>query len=364
MASIPSIVLLVLILTVGKSAVGLVVETIGDLPSPRKLTAAVYDGMDSVYILGGSTENVSALNEIIKFDLSTNTSSLFGTLPGPVSHGAAVMDSTGNIFYFGGDNSSADGNGTIFKVTIVGGELQGVEEFPSLLDHPGVGLTGHFIGDSIYIFGGGLDPNVTDNITRFNPTDLEDNTVVGALPFPLTRATSVAINETVHIFGGEDNQYGIPITSNKIIQFSTTTGEVGLLAGELPVGVESAVAVHAGGSVFVIGGFVGGSGNWPHQRVAEINMDTNVIQEICPTEESELIPEEASGVYSARYNRIYIFGGFTETFQSAVLSIDTNNLIRDTCPDDSDDDISGALTLQLTSTIMVFLVFVFQGGFL
>jgi N-acetylneuraminic acid mutarotase len=69
---------------------------------PRKLGShsVLYDGNDSIYIMGGFYG--SYLDDILVFSISSQNITRIGSLPSKSFGGMMEWDNFGNIFYFGG----------------------------------------------------------------------------------------------------------------------------------------------------------------------------------------------------------------------------------------------------------------------
>lgn len=61
---------------------------------------AWYDGLDDIYLFGGS-KGFTNSNRILRYSLSKDTISWAGSLPVTARFGSIQSDGNGNIFYFG-----------------------------------------------------------------------------------------------------------------------------------------------------------------------------------------------------------------------------------------------------------------------
>src|SRR5690348_16936982 len=78
-----------------------IVTAKGKLPRNFYYGSAVYDGFDSIYLLGGTKREVgSSYGAIYKYSISSDSAQTIGRLD--EEYGAAAFTS-GHIYYFGGE---------------------------------------------------------------------------------------------------------------------------------------------------------------------------------------------------------------------------------------------------------------------
>lgn len=76
------------------------------LPSGRSHVSAIYDGDDSIYILGGNSYPSGALDSILHYSISEDRIATIGTLPTPMYGGRITMSSNNEVFLLGSLSST------------------------------------------------------------------------------------------------------------------------------------------------------------------------------------------------------------------------------------------------------------------
>src|SRR5665811_555736 len=90
------------------------------LPDKMIRTASIYDGNDSIYIIGGYRPISGVTSEeILKFSITDETITQEASLPLQIQRGSAVLDNQGeNIYYFGGIDGTYSSKADIYKFNL------------------------------------------------------------------------------------------------------------------------------------------------------------------------------------------------------------------------------------------------------
>jgi len=189
--------LILLFLHVRFNAGGLVVRGCGYLGDGHTLGAAVYDGTDNIYFLGGYGTNLTTrLDSVIRLNVDTYESRTVGRFPVSIDSGATEIDGNGDIFFFGGFTGIYQET-EIYKLT----DEYTTPEVVNHLDYVGSFISAVSTGsNSIFLLGGYRGYNF-QNIYLYNTTA---NTldVVGRLPQAMYSLAPVYDGNNIFIFGG------------------------------------------------------------------------------------------------------------------------------------------------------------------
>ena len=139
--------------------------------------AVVYDGLDSVYILGGSTYWPGQWHSAIrKYSISTDTVETIGRLPKALTGGEASINAgDGSIYYFGGSSDNYD----VYKFDILSSTVTTVETLPVSVHSGGKAVVDD--GTTVLLFGG-------DGNGKIVEYDLNSNEGRVVADLPCTRA--------------------------------------------------------------------------------------------------------------------------------------------------------------------------------
>jgi hypothetical protein len=113
--------ILLLFLPLIASQAGHTVSECGWMPDALAESALVYDGQDSIYILGGKERDLGATIEsrkVQKYNIHNESFETVGYFPRPVTGGVATLDLNRVILYFGGQVNSYDSSAAIYKIRL------------------------------------------------------------------------------------------------------------------------------------------------------------------------------------------------------------------------------------------------------
>jgi hypothetical protein len=259
------------------------------LPQRCRETVAVYDGDDSIYILGGFN-SISFLNTISKFSISNETIETVGTLEIATGAGSGIWDGSG-IVYLGGFTGSETDRIQRFvpgnrMVTQSGGKLPYVNDDSATIA----------VGWDVYIFGGKFN---ADRIVKYSK-NIAQEIKNSRLPFGIKGASAVHIlsDDLIYLFGGLGTGY-----LDSIVAYNIENGDSVVTPSSLTFPLAYSTAVYDGTYAYIIGG-VGSAKtgvlqfNPLTQKVLPLNVTSFPDQLFTP-----------SSVYVSKLNRAYIFGG-------------------------------------------------------
>jgi hypothetical protein len=287
------------------------------LPIPLRSHEAVYDGADSIYILGGLA-NGSLHGSVYKYSLATDTISVHGIFV-RVAYGAAAIDmTTQSILYFGGQTTSGR-TASIRKYSIVQKTNSVVNTLPSAME--GMALAWNEDERVALLFGGyAAKGNFSDQILKYSAND---NAIsqVGQLPEKRFEAAAVWDDDegAAYLFGG----HGASETmKSDIVRYDPTTGAgtASRLSTDLPHRTTYPCAMYANGKLsYTFGGGELIKYNGEDGTAMALDVDG------WPSSLSM-----AACVYVQNLNRIYIIGGYgqwnanetEDTYKSEIAYID------------------------------------------
>ena len=275
------------------------------LPNPLAYAAAVANGRQDCYIIGGY--NGKYLDSILHYVNSPEYDyegvSNVATLPTAMC-GAAAVEHYGDVYIFGGYNGTP--LDTILKFNLSTREVEVLDvKLPVPLCFASAVGSIDYSG-YIYIIGGTSGSGASTPYYMFNPLT---KTIKQAsnLSEGVYGAPAVMNNGKVYVFGG--NGY-----KNTIQAFTPLTGTLcKILDEELPTGVQfaaatTAVTTNVGGNAYIIGGKAASA--LTESVILEFNTDTETISET-----KSVLPSMPYGIAAATDFRraaspTYLFGGY------------------------------------------------------
>jgi len=294
------------------------------LPVGRTDVDVVFDGVDSIYSLGGTIEKIGELphwtREVIRYSLTNESIELVDKMVSNAYQGSGVWAGHDTLFYFGGEVHQKLAVSDIWRLPTQGPKnMSHVNELPvparqaaTVWDH----------GDYIYVIGGGADEDVTlSTILRYT-ISLNVLEVVAELPGARKLTTAVLDTDSgsIYILGG----YGTPVYPygyDDILRFDPVQGSVEKLEAKLPAPVWNSCAVWVQNEVYLFTGTYGSSS----YDLIRFNPSTNEVT----THSVSNIPRQLSGqgcVYVEKLKRIYVLGGFN--FDTGLNYWDTISYIE------------------------------------
>ena len=278
---------------------------------PTSYPLAVYDGDETVYLLGGLTQG-NILTDTYKFHLEKENIVEWGKMPEPGAYranGAAVwtgVESGEYIYYFGGHSHELGIHDEIWRMDVHTEDPSAWEQV-AMLEEPGTSMAAFWDrGDSIFLLGGSRAFSARSSIWKFNIITYDFVLVDGVLPPGGRHSAGMAWNAEhgrAYMFGG----YGTNFQHlQSILAYDPAADEVFNMEATLTMALAYSCAVWAHGSGYIIGGLPENS-QTPDVMVQRFTEEAGVeeLQVI-----NQILNTSGSGcVYAELENRIYIFGG-------------------------------------------------------
>ena len=207
---------------------------LGHLPIPSYGTSAfrasTYLDGKYAYIFGGIDDNGNYLDEVVRYDIYTDTPLIYGDpLPSARAFTTAVWDELGTYGYiFGGQDETGAGINEVLRFDPLTGTNWPAGSLPPTVEGVegprwGISAARFEAMDEIYLFGGTSSAGDFDSILIYDPLTYE--TTVSCLTLPTKRSFTSAVWDTVHdgadIFGG--GIVSIPPTGNQVVRYVPDT---------------------------------------------------------------------------------------------------------------------------------------------
>jgi len=273
---------------------------VGALPSGREDTVTAFNGVDSLYIMGGS-DGLNLYHEIYQFNFSHfGAIEQVGSFPVGITEGSLGSDGLGAFFYLGGDIGARSRD--IWKMTPANVNPEVVAQLPeanrlSCSVSDGLGNT--------YVLGGAEGSLESKrNIVHFDSL-LNTAEIVAELPIGLYGASCAWVDGSVYVFGGVNSNF----THNmEIIQFTPATGLVMTLDMQFSNnGLVFSSAVTVGRHIYIIGGV---TPNSELHHVTKFDPLTLALDYFTVSSMNKLYAG-ISATYVPATHRLYVVGGFT-----------------------------------------------------
>jgi len=286
------------------------------LPSPDFGKSPVFDGDESIYLLGG----VGAWRRILRFNISTETIEQVGELlyGNDLGQNGAAINSNGKIFSIGGGLIDGIGRVQSFDPSqdIVSKNLSNLPYDISAGSR--IPLEG---GDQVLIVGGSLAGFNLDKVLMYDMIK-ESATVLNnkTLPISMVNCKAARLGNKAFVFG-----YPQSVTNPPAYILDLDTLEVQLPPEDFifPRLVDEPQVISNGYNYFLLGGW---SNESDHQsdvptdgivRFDPEDFSWNFIKvENFPIQSYEHFWRPPSSIYIEKLNRIYSFGGMSRNFSS------------------------------------------------
>ncbi|OXA54623.1 uncharacterized protein LOC118435606 [Folsomia candida] len=158
-----------------------------------------YDGLDTVYLVGG-THNEELSGDVIAYSISADTVQIVGAMPNIGFFGSVQQfEEDGNEFYYFGGYSDTTGDfSVVYKIEKMGEEELEITELAQLPVDVMYSTSVAINTSTVLIVGG---QGMENGLLFFN-LDTETGTVVDAtLPMELPYVTSTQVGDDFYIFG-------------------------------------------------------------------------------------------------------------------------------------------------------------------
>ncbi|OXA63368.1 uncharacterized protein LOC110863263 [Folsomia candida] len=301
------------------------VESKVKLPKAKHGSCAVYDGNDSIYILGGYSIDTPQSSEIYKYTISSDNIAQIGELPLPVFEMSASIDTSGNIYTHGGMIEFIRENGTIGHVSLteiyrfdpVANTTSRVADLPApnleMVSIPGD------MPNTVYILAGHHE---REAIVLFNMTDLTVSRIAN-LQKAYWFMTAVSSGDGfAFIFGNEDDNIA---PTYPVAKVNLNTRQASYGPPTFPRLLGMPAAVWDGKFAYIIGGYGNISAGYNTDTIIQFDPSTleNKVITVAnfPTNGNpELFFAWTSAVYVPKLHRIYIFGGINRGLDGCVVA--------------------------------------------
>jgi len=280
------------------------------LPAPIYSQRAIYDGLNSIYLIGGYIQSGSTPTQILKYNIVTDSiEEPMGAILPTYAFGFTVQQNRdGDIFIFG----AGANNNYIFKFNPGTSSIENVGFLPYDIYYAS-SVKYYDISNSVFIFGGFFS-TYRDAILEY---DMAKNTAEprGRLTKRYIVNDAVGFENYAYIFGrSESEPTGESITKINMDNWESESGP-----NELPIVSGYSSLVSDGKSIFICGGYEPTS-QWPAEGLIHIDPVT-LNSTFIPVD--NFVPSGISPavVYVERLNRIYFFGGMDGDFVNSLDDI-------------------------------------------
>jgi len=228
-----------------------------NLPVAAQLTSAAWNGSIAM-IFGGQSSSGSALNQVMKYNPVTDSSTTVQSIFNSARYGtSAVWSSQGQCAYvFGGATSATTALKEVVKYSPAGDSHT---TYSTGLPTAVYGTSAVWSGTYAYIFGGVYYNKgyvYSSSIVQWNPSTGTGTTLTAKLPTGVAWTAAAYDGHCAYIFGG----YTGSATTSNIVKFNTTTNTVTTLTAKLPYGLCRMVALWDGKNINLFGGSTDNSG--------------------------------------------------------------------------------------------------------
>jgi len=275
------------------------VVTTSRLPQPLTKHSAVYDGQDTIYIIGGYNED-----RVTRFSVADGTVEVISTFL-KVHSGAAVMDGE-DIVYFGGYISGkARSSSGIYRFSTVHRNFTLANNLPVAMER--MALAWDPVGHVAYTFGGVGLGNL-DQVLRYRASDDE---IEQLALLPERRSGAGAVwdhrQEVAYVFGGEGSRRAL---GREIFRFNPSAASpiVARVTATLPYAVEWPCAVFANDYVYVVG---------DRGRLIKFDPKSERVESVAVDGWRRPLTYSAC-VHVPKQSRIYLIGGYGSFRQGEV----------------------------------------------
>jgi hypothetical protein len=262
---------------------------------------AVARSLQGLVAIGGADRSDVSRDSVYLLSPSGNSMRPAGSLAQPLHDAAAASVNRETVVFGGGNTSTLD----TVQVLSPGGKATPVGRLPAALSD----LSAVHVGAAAYLIGG-FDGTRPDG-SVLQTTDGRSFTRVARLPTAVRYAAVAALPDKIYVFGGE---LGSGHDTNEIQEYDIAT-ERSVVAGRLPGPVSHASAITLEGTIFLLGGRVGGAGT---DRIYRFDPARNAV-----TPAGRLPQPVYDGAAGALDNRAFLIGGIggSGTSLSSVIEL-------------------------------------------
>jgi N-acetylneuraminic acid mutarotase len=228
------------------------IEQVTDTIIPRRYHTAVWDGKDSIYIMGGMSP-IMIKNKrrfmrdprIEVFDIHTRQTKIIGKMPGPRRFGSAQYND-GKIFFVGGSNSNS-ATSTVGIYDVTSGKWKLTASMPTAKETKTVQYSQY-----LYTIGGYYGKSALKVFERYDMATGKWQSLA-SLPQNLSANSIVVFDDKIYSFGDYSK-----LDNTLEYDFKTEAWHQ-TQVGYLPSRHNAATVLN--NKIYVIGGNIAGSGS-------------------------------------------------------------------------------------------------------
>lgn len=170
---------------------------------PRRYFSAVWDGKDSIYLIGGVTylnRTATLVPSVEIFNINSFAVTFAAPLPAPRRNSRAVMLDN-HIYVMGGSNLSKQKHPSLKPTALTAVYNVDSNEWKKLADMPTAKSTAPVIRDGLIYVAGGFDHKSSLNVfEKFNPK-INQWESLPSLPRPVSAHSAVYAQNKLYLFG-------------------------------------------------------------------------------------------------------------------------------------------------------------------
>jgi hypothetical protein len=262
---------------------------------------AVARSLQGLVAIGGADSGDVSKDTVYALSRSGDSMRTVGRLAQPLHDAAATSVNRQTLVFGGGSDSTL----STVQVLVPGGTATPLGQLPAALSD----LAAVHVGSAAYVIGGYNGTRPDGSVLQ--TTDGRSFTRVARLPTAIRYAAVAALPDKIYVFGGE---LGSGEATNEIQEYDVAT-ERSVVAGHLPEPLSHASAVTLDGTIFLLGGRVGGAGT---DRIYRFDPARNAV-----TPAGRLPQPVYDGAAGALDNRAFLIGGIggSGTSLSSVIEL-------------------------------------------
>lgn len=294
------------------------VEVKAHLPTARGHTAAEWDGSDAIYIMGGldvSDRPQIRFPDILKYTISTDRIELVQNFTSVISGATTSLGSNGDIYIYGGTSDNDNLLDQVYRYNPTTNDVSIV----SNLEYPDIYMSAvkrNHTSDDVFLFGGFNNFVRASTVTQFDMANLTSKVVATFNGSFHSHTVTVVDGEGYAFIFGNSTETGPPKNQgfHSVSKVNLNNFQVSILGEEnFPNFYKQPAAIWNGEYVYIIGGYQANS-RFSTDSVIKFDPRTMNYEVMNVTGFPFIRGDILSGisaVFVASRNRIYIFGGWS-----------------------------------------------------